>query len=354
MPNRYPQQTAPHDWDFDGANVWCDADDDVPDSPFADGVDAAVFTVNSNVVTMDGDGEAASLTMGGGTLIGTGYVLTAGGLLYQAGTVTDLSATLKAGTSDLNWNSSISAIKHLVIPDGAKGSIANRTQVAEITFGGGVGGVSLIGGGAGRDLYCRFDGNGRWHQDRVLSGDVSPDDLRIYAAADIEIGYLDASAVGTEVRVYASTDDRTVTMTDDWTTGAKPLNLTADTNDTAGTLDLNDHNLVAGIVTLGATARLSGIIYARTGDVRATSIVGGHTDNMVNAFHFGTGRVSLSVAEQDFDDVIVTSSGGRVAANSISHCNVIGRLIAWGVKNAGDCSGDVEWTPRSNMMPMAA
>lgn len=282
--------------------------------------------------------------------------MTVGPLTFTGGkfTTTGTTISLKAGTHDVDWNTAPYALGHLNITDGAKAVLTGYLRIGEITFGTGVGGVALDGGAQRIYLYCT--GNDRWHQP-VGGGTVSGSLLYIsLSGANREIGYVDASNFTGGVVVLAADATRTLSMTDDWALGAAALAVYADDLGDASRLNANGHGLTAGVATLGAGAEAnkSGVIVASTGQHSFISVLSGNAANANNAYDFGTGQTRLSTADNNWGNIAVTGGGAQIVAASINHCDVTGKLRAWGVNDGGD-NVNVEWQPRQiGIMPLAA
>ena len=223
--------------------------------------------------------------------------MTVGDLTYTAGvfTTTGRTVSLRAAgvTSNVDWNTASYQIVHLIMPDNAKMEMIGHVTANEYTFGTGVGGASVASAG-NKSLSLFATSDDAWHQP-ATSGTVAAWRLTIYVSGgNRTIGLLDGSNFTQGVSVQASGASRTLTLTDDWTTGAQDWVVFGFAAGDTCTIDTDGYDLTAGALTLGGAGDRSGVLDFATGRHAIDSITPGHNDNQNNGLILGTCFLTLA------------------------------------------------------------
>jgi len=253
--------------------------------------------------------------------------LTVGDLTFTAGAFTTTGRTVtlivSATAHDIDWDTTTYPIVHLLIPNGAKANLAGDTHINEFTAGTGAGGVCLTTD-ATKKLFVRIEGDDAWHQP-AGSGTISPRNLTLAVNGDWEVDRFDGSAVDNAVYVehFGDAVDRTLTMTDDWTAGAKALHLRSASNEKKVTLDTNGHGLTAGAITLGHTSAVdrSGVLDLATGSHSLASVVSGNAASLHNALDFAACALALS-GTLNGDNIACSNTGATITGGVVQNVDV--------------------------------
>ena len=224
-----------------------------------------------------------ALTMGGGTLTGSGAWAINGNLTYSFGTNSHTGAWTQ-GTGNLKWGST--SIANYVVASGATVTVTGTSYVAKAS----VPSDATVNLGSNRIRFEVASDNfaslaGTWS----ASGGYIQVDLNTSPRSNntsINIGSV-------QLLVWAVGADRTLTQSAALTCGT--LYIFADTVAKTGTLTLSD-NLTATAVTLGDTAanNRSGVLNLGSGTHTITSIARGNAANLNDAL--GLGSCSLTVS----------------------------------------------------------
>jgi len=247
-------------------------------------------------------------------------------------------------TADLDGSDYVTnTLAHLkVSPAGKTTTCTGSTSAKELTLGSG----TFNGGGSFR-FYP--DADDKWHQDE----DNNLDGPVVYFYGPTAIGPV--YSAGSHILVYKSSHEaEVVSALGTWrlTPGAAPLTIYNYQTDGLMTLEMGEHSLVAGDITIGGSSgRGPGKLDLGTGDHRIAGTVAKHATGDASGNEVALGACSLSLSGTldggGTPAVTVTSRSAHVTGGgTIKNCNVTGGyLYAWGAKDGGGNSGRIVWKP---------
>ena len=318
-----------------------------------------IEVAGSDRLTVVLDGAATELPCKG-LVLTSGAFTDGGALILAAGDMAIANMTVSLtgvwrqiddGDLDVHYNMTPAHLQ-VAWTAGKTSTLVGSTHAKKITLGDGI----LTSGVSGKELSCRFptsDGFlGLGNANLTDDGGFFPR-LAIYLDASRSNGEIVVASGQAESLYVMPRDGIKLTMTGPVNIGTSPLKVYADAAAATGEMDMDDQNLTAGVVTLGRSgfADRVGKASLGSGTWQVTSIARDGATG-VGILHLGNGRGSGDV---DGDGLTVTADSAVLTGrDTVKNVDCTGRLIAWGSKNGGGNSKDVEFAPRTLLIGMAA